>query len=207
VSNTLQTKERNEALQERCVGVVLLLPSPFVARPRRWAGRYARFPSELKQFFDPIVQPHLERLQKGEIVMTCAFVPKIGFLRLTWRNGELWGVFINDLEYAKRRLRELREIEAAVRQGTIVKNPQGCGMWVFQPTVSILPLALKVFAPTNLREQQLESRRSPPWCDGANSLNSPEDCEKIVKPSSHWLTPAIPRAVRAPTRAARWRGG
>jgi len=202
VSDTLQTKERNEALRECCVDAALLLPSLHTARPRRWAGRYACFPHELKQAFAPIIQPHWERLKNGEIMEVGVFVPKVGFLRLRCRDGEFWVIFINDLEYAKQKLQLLRKTAAAVQHGTIVKNPQG-GMWIFQPPLSILPLALKVFAPTNqLREQQLEFRRSPPWRGCANSfVDAFEDKEKTVKPSSRWLTPSIPCAVRAPTFA------
>ena len=199
----LKTKKKAPKYKKRHHGATFLLPSPSAPRPRRWAGRYACFPHELKQVFDPIIRMHLERLKRGEIVESRTFIPKIGFLTLKNRDGEIWAIFINDLEYAKQRLEMQRKYAAAVQHGTIVKNPQGRGMWVFQPTVSILPLALKVFAPTNqLREQQLEFRRSPPWRGCANSfVDAFRDKEKTVKPSSFWLTPSIPCAVRSPTFA------
>jgi len=195
MNEALQTEKRNEAPQEKerkcCADAALPLPSLHTARPRRWAGYYTCFPRELKQVFDPIVQPHWERLRKGEIMKVFAFAPKIGFLTLKCRDGEIWVVFVNDLEYAKQLLQVLRENAAAVRHGTVLKNPQG-GMWIFQPTVSILSLPLKVFSPANLlREQQLEFRRSPPWeqdREKAFKTASLEVCPRLVP--SLWVSPS-----------------
>jgi len=192
-------KKAPKKYKKRRHGATLSLSSPSAPRPRRWAGRYACFPSELKQFFDPIVQMHLERLKKGEIVENRTFVPKIGFLTLKYCDGEFWAVYIDDLEYAKQKLQMLRKFAAAVRHGTVLKNPQS-GMWFFQPTVSILLLPLKVFLPSNLlREQQLEF--NPPWRDNSLNFNFSDERERFVKPSNRWLTPSILRAVRAPTFA------
>ena len=203
--NEALQKEKNETPQEKeckcCADAALPLSSLHTARPRRWAGRYACLPRQLKQAFAPIVQPHLGRLQNSEVMQVFAYVPQIGFLTLKCRNGEVWASFISDLEYAKQLLQGLRKYTAAVRHRTVLKNLQG-GMWVFQPAVSILPLPLKVFPPTNLlREQQLGFRRSPPWRDNSLNFNFFDECEQFVKPSSRWLTPSIPCAVRAPTFA------
>jgi len=203
VNEALQKEKRNETKQEKeckcCAAAALPLSSLLIARPRRWAGRYACFPSELKQVFDPIVQMHLERLKKGEIVENRTFVPGIGLLTLKYRNGEFWAVFIDNLEYAKQGLQLLRKYAVAVRYGTIVKNPQG-GEWIFQPTVSILPLPLKVFPPTNLlREQQLEFWRSPPWEQDrqkAFKTASLEVCPRLVP--SLWVSPSTPSPSAPP---------
>jgi len=190
MNEVLQKEKRNETPQEKeckcCADAVFALPSLHTARPRRWAGPYARFPRELKQLFDPLVQMHLERLKRGEIVESRTFIPKIGFLTLKYRDGEFWAVFIDDLEYAKQKLQMLRKFVAAVQHGTVLKNPQG-GVWFFQPTVSILPWPLKVFPPTNLlREQQLEFRLSPPW---------EQDREKVFKTASQEVCPRLVPSV------------
>jgi len=199
----LKTKKKAPKYKKRHHGATFLLPSPSAPRPRRWAGRYACFPHELKQVFDPIIRMHLERLKRGEIVESRTFIPKIGFLTLKNRDGEIWAIFINDLEYAKQRLEMQRKYAAAVQHGTIVKNPQGRGMWVFQPPVSILPLSLQIFLPASLlcKQQLVEFRQDPPWRVNSFNSNFSDERKQFVKSSCRWLTPSVPCAVRAPTPA------
>jgi len=175
-----------------------LLPPP---RPT-WAGYYTHLPPQLRQAFDPVVQMHLERLTKGEITETCAFVSQIGFLKLQWRKGKIWAIYINDLECAKLVLQNIRKVAAAIRCGTVLKNPKG-GMWLFQPPASILPLSLQIFLPASLlRKQQLvEFRQDPPWRVNSFNSNFSDERKQFVKSSCRWLTPSVPCAVRAPTPA------
>ena len=192
MNEALKTEKRNETSQKCCVDAVFPLPSSPSTCPRRWRGRYINLPRELREIFEPIIQTHLERLKRGEILEHGTFVPKIGLLTLRWRNGELFAVFIDCYEYAKRVLQLQRKWAEAIRYGTVVKNSEGEGQWAFQPPLSILPWQLKVFLPANLlHEQQLEFRLSPPWeQDREKAFKTAllEVCPRLVP--SLWVSPS-----------------
>jgi len=198
----LTKKEAPQNYEKSHNCATLSLPFPSAPRPS-WAGLYSNLPRELKELFEPHIQIHLPRLKRGEILEHGIFVPKIGLLTLRCRNGELFAVFINDLEYAHLKLQLLRREAAAVQHGLVLKNPEGSGIWFSQPSPSILPWSLRVFSSANLPcEQRVEfCWKSPPWRNRADFPDFFEDSKRIVKPSSRWLTPSIPCAVRAPTFA------
>jgi len=198
----LKTKKkapRKYTNKKRRKGVALSLPSPS-ARPS-WAGSLTQLPAKLQKFL-PLLQPQLERMQRGEILKTFISLPTIGTLILEKDSAgdDIKATFVDCLEVAKWLLTQLRQARLATRYGTGVKSPQG-GCWVSLPRQRILPIDLEVLMPsTDIVLNLLE--RSILWVDIAKTLDAfGKEPPKVVKPTSHWLTPSILRAVRAPTFA------
>jgi len=105
---------------------------------RHWYGRFTKVPVELQQVFMPLLQPHLERLQRGEISRTWTFVPEVGFIMLQLKNGEIWATFGDVLQRACLLLQLLRRRVLALRYRTFVRSPEG-GMWVWLPQQPVFP--------------------------------------------------------------------
>jgi hypothetical protein len=80
----------------------------------------------------PLLQPNLERLQRGEILRTRVFVPQIGVLEVKWKGDEVWATFVDALQWAYQLLQHLRRYVLALRYRIIVRNEHG-GTWVWLP--------------------------------------------------------------------------
>ena len=197
----LKTKKkapRKYTNKKRRKGAALSLPSPS-ARPS-WAGSLTQLPAKLQKFL-PLLQPQLERMQRGEILKTFISLPAIGTLILEKDSAgdDIKATFVDCLEVAKWLLTQLRQMRLAARYGTRVKSPQG-GCWSLLPRQRIFPVDLQALM-ANANEV-LNLLRSMFWIDINETLDTfAEEPLKVVKPSNRWLTPAIPRAVRAPTSA------
>jgi len=177
-------------------GATLSLFSPST-RPS-WAGSLSQLPVKLRKFL-PLLQPHLERMRRGEILKTFISLPAIGTLILEKDSAgdDIKATFVDCLEVAKWLLTQLRQMRLAARYGTRVKSPQG-GCWSLLPRQRIFPVDLQALM-ANANEV-LNLLRSMFWI-GINETLDAFDKEplKVVKPSNRWLTPSILRAVRAPT--------
>ena len=195
----VKTKKKAPKKYEKCHHGTLSLSSPSAPRPH-WAGSLSQLPVKLRQKFLPLLQPHLARMQRGEVVKTFIQLPLIGTLILESTDNGIHAVFVDCLEVAKLLLTQLRQARLATRYGTGVKSPQG-GCWVSLPRQRILPIDLEVLMPsTDIVLNLLE--RSILCVDIAKTLDAfGKEPPKVVKPTSHWLTPSILRAVRAPTFA------
>ena len=109
---------QDEQNATNCVGADAAL-SPLhlpVAAPagRKTAGFFSipfkhweKLPVELQQIFLPLLPPHLERLQRGEIAKTQVLVPQVGVLTLQLKNNEVWLTFADALQWAYQLLHHL----------------------------------------------------------------------------------------------------
>jgi len=171
---------------------------------RHWYGRFNKLPAELQQVFMPLLQPHLEQLQRGEILRTWTFVPEVGFIMLQLKNGEIWATFGDALQWADLLLQHLRRRVLALRYRTVVRNEHG-GTWILLPHQIVFPPDFRptlfcVVCQTSLLE------RSPPFWKQNDNLYRETDEAPYPQIGSHWLDITKPRALRAPTCAAH-RGG
>ena len=171
---------------------------------RHWRGSFTKLPAEL-QIFMPLLEPHLERLQRGEILQTQALIPKVGVLIVKRENGDLRAVFTDVLRYAYQLLQHLRVRALALRCRTFARSPEG-GMWVWLPRQIVFPPDFRptlfcVVCQTSLLE------RSPPFWKQNDNLHRKTDEAPLPLITNLWFDAAKPRAVRAPTCAARlaWR--
>jgi hypothetical protein len=172
-------------------------PIPF----RHWHGRFTKLPAEL-QIFMPLLEPHLERLQRGEILQTQALIPKVGVLIVKRENGDLRAVFTDVLRYAYQLLQHLRARALALRYRTFACSPEG-GLWVWLPQQPVFsPDCRLTLLCAEYQANFLE--KSPPlwWQPTVRRLETTDEAQSQKK-TSHWLTPSVPRAQRAPTYAAR----
>jgi hypothetical protein len=153
----------------------------------------------------PLLQPNLERLQRGEILRTRVFVPQIGVLEVKWKGDEVWATFVGALQWAYQLLQHFRRYVLALRYRTVVRNEHG-GTWILLPHQIVFP---PDFRPTLFCVECQTSllERSPPlWRqDTELRLETPDEAQS-QKRTSRWITPSVPRAQRAPSfRAALWR--
>jgi hypothetical protein len=172
-------------------------PLPF----RHWHGRLEKLPVELQQIFLPLLPPHWERLRQGEIAKTQVLVPQFGTLTLQLKDGEVWATFVDTLRWAYQLLQHLRRYVLALRYRTIVRNEHG-GTWILLPHQIVFP---PDFHPTLLCvecQTSLLERSPPPWKrnDHLRRKTDETPCPQI---GNRWLDITKPRAVRAPTCAAR----
>jgi hypothetical protein len=174
--------------------------------PRYWCGHLEKMPVVLQQIFMPLLQPNLERLLRGEILRTGVFVPQIGVLEVKRKGDKVWTTFMDVLQRACLLLQLLRRRVLALRYRTFVRSPEG-GMWVWLPQQLVFPPDCCLTLPCAGYQANL-LRRSPPlwWQPTVRRLETTDEAQSQKK-TSHWLTPSVPRAQRAPTRAARlaWR--
>jgi hypothetical protein len=209
---------QNEQNATNCVGAdaalsPLHLPVAVPARqkagiptiPRQWRGRLKKMPKPLRQIFWSLIEPHLECLQRGEISQSQVSVPQIGALTLRWRNGEIWASFVDALQWACLLLQHLRRRVLALRYRTVVRNEHG-GTWILLPRQIVFPPDFRstlfcVVCQTSLLE------RSPPFWKQNDNLHRKTDEAPLPLITNLWFDAAKPRAVRAPTCAARlaWR--
>jgi hypothetical protein len=168
---------------------------------KHWHGRFTKLPAELQQVFMPLLQPHLEGLQRGEISRTWTFVPEVGFIMLQLKNGEIWATFGDTLQWACLGLQFRRRYVLALRYRTFARSPEG-GMWVWLPRQIVFPPDFRptlfcVVCQTSLLE------RSPPFWKQNDNLHRKTDEAPCPLTTNLWLDAAKPRAQRAPTYAAR----
>jgi hypothetical protein len=108
--------------------------------PRQWHGRFEieKLPVVLQQIFMPLLQPNLERLLRGEILLTEVFIPRIGALVVKWKGDKVWVSFVDALQWAYQILQQLRLFALALRYRTFARSPEG-GMWVWLPQQPVFP--------------------------------------------------------------------
>jgi hypothetical protein len=171
---------------------------------RHWYGRFTKLPAELQQVFMPLLQPHLEGLQRGEILRAGTFVPAVGAILLQLKNGEIWATFVDALQWAGLLLQHLRRRVLALRYRTVVRNEHG-GTWILLPHQIVFP---PDFRPTLFCVvcQTCLLERSPPFWKQNDNLHRKTDEAPLPLITNLWFDAAKPRALRAPTRAAH-RGG
>jgi hypothetical protein len=171
-----------------------------------WYGRFTKLPAELQQVFMPLLQPHLEALQRGEILRAVSFVPKVGAITLQLKNGEIWASFMDALQWACLILKHFRVRAFALRCRTFARSPEG-GMWVWLPQQLVFPPDCRLtLLCAEYQANFLE--KSPPlwWQPTVRRLETTDEAQSQKK-TSHWLTPSVPRALRAPNFCAAHRGG
>ena len=178
--------------------VPLSLPASPAAAPAqpKWVGRLSKLPVQLQQFLLPFAEPHLAKLQTGEIQKSFVFVPKIGSFTLERKGKEIWVIFQDALVVAYQRLQMLRTYAVAVRYKTIAQSPQN-GYWFWLPQQSIFsqPAEFCVLL-EYVSLGSLQERSPPPW---ENNLSSTYAIDMPLFVGSRYITPATPRAIRAPT--------
>jgi hypothetical protein len=172
-------------------------PIPF----RHWHGRLEKLPVELQQIFLPLLPPHWERLRQGEIAKTQVFVPQFGTLTLQLKDGEVWATFVDALQWAYQLLQHLRRYVLALRYRTIVRNEHG-GTWVWLPQQIVFPPDCRSTLFCVKCQTTLMERSPPPWKRN-DHLRRKTDEAPYPQIGSRWLDITKPRAVRAPTCAAR----
>jgi hypothetical protein len=172
---------------------------------RYWHGRFTKVPMELQQVFMPLLQPHIEQLKRGEISRTWTFVPGVGFITLQLKNGEIWATFGDTLQWAYLSLQFRRRYVLALRYRTFAKSPEG-GLWVWLPHQLVFPPDCRLTLPCAEYQVNLLGRSPPLWWQPTVRRLETTDENQNQKKTSHWLTPSVPCALRAPTRAAH-RGG
>lgn len=165
---------------------------------RYWCGRLAKVPVELQQVFMPLLQPHLERLQRGEISRTGTFVPEVGFIMLQLKNGEIWATFGDTLQWACLVLQFRRRYVLALRYRTFARNPEG-GMWVWLPQQPVFPPDCRLTLPCAEYQANFLGKSPPLWWQPTVRRLETTDEAQSQKKTSHWLTPSVPRAQRAPS--------
>jgi hypothetical protein len=187
-----------------------LAPAParakagFSAIPfRHWRGRFTKLPVELQQIFLPLAEPHLPRIQKGEIPKCFLSCPQVGMLILELRDNEVWATYEDWWKVACQRLNFMRLHALSKRFGTFLRDENG-GVWAWLPKQSILPpdLCLELH---HADRQWSWVERSPPLWKQNDNLYRETDEAPLPLITNLWFDAAKPRAVRAPTRAALWR--
>jgi hypothetical protein len=156
---------------------------------------------ELQQIFLPLLPPHWERLRQGEIAKTQVFVPRFGTLTLQLKDGEVWATFVDALQWAYQLLQHLRRYVLALRYRTIVRNEHG-GTWVLLPQQIVFPPDCRSTLFCVKCQTTLMERSPPPWKRN-DHLRRKTDEAPYPQIGSRWLDITKPRAVRAPTCAAR----
>ena len=183
-----------------CVGNAALsalhLPPP--PTPQRWAGRLSKLP-QLKQFLPPLIEPHLAKLQTGEVQKCSVFVPKIGAFTLERKGEEILITFQDALSVAYQRLQMLRAYALAVRYKTIVKSKEG-GHWFWLAQQRIFPPEFRFLNERAVLITTLQERAPPPWRNEPlpTPTHAADDCSFV---GTRFVTPSSPRAIRAPTAA------
>jgi len=168
--------------------------------PRHWRGRLKKLPVELQQIFLPLAEPHLSRIQKGEILKCFLFCPKVGMLILELRDDEIWATYEDWWKVACQRLDFVRFHALAKRYRTFCHSPED-GMWVWLPQQLVFPPDCRLTLPCAEYQANLLGRSPPLWWQP--TVRRLETTNKNQTKTSRWLTPSVPRALRAPTCAAR----
>jgi len=173
---------------------------------RYWCGRLEKMPEKLRQIFWSLIEPNLECLQRGEISQSQVSVPKIGVLTIRLRNGEIWATFMDALTWGQKILQHCRLFACAMRYRTFAKSPEG-GLWVCLPQQLVFPPDCPLTLLCAEYQANLLGRSPPLWWQPAAQCLETTDEAQSQKKTSRWLTPSVPRAQRAPTRAVRlaWR--
>jgi hypothetical protein len=200
---------QDEQNATNCVGADAAL-SPLhlpVAAPagRKTAGFFSipfkhweKLPVELQQIFLPLLPPHLERLQRGEIAKTQVLVPQVGVLTLQLKNNEVWLTFADALQWAYQLLHHLRLFALALRHRTFSRSPEG-GLWVWLPQQLVFPPDCRLTLLCVEYQANLLGRSPPLWWQPTVRRLETTDEAQSQKKTSRWLTPSVPRAQRAPT--------
>jgi hypothetical protein len=173
--------------------------------PRYWHGRLEKMPEKLRQIFWSLIEPNLECLQRGEISQSQVSVPKIGVLTIRLRNGEIWVSFMDALTWGQKILQHCRLFALAMRYRTFAKSPEG-GLWVWLPQQLVFPPDCRLTLLCAEYQANLLGRSPPFWWQPTVWRLETTDEAQSQKKTSCWLTPSVPRALRAPTCAAH-RGG
>jgi hypothetical protein len=173
---------------------------------KHWHGRLEKLPVVLQQIFMPLLQPNLERLQRGEILRTGVFVPKIGVLEVKWKGDEVWASFVDALAWGQKILQHCRLFALALRYRTFSRSPEG-GLWVWLPQQLVFSPDCRSTLSCAEYQVNLLGRSPPLWWQPTDWRLETTDETQSQKRTSRWLTPSVPRAQRAPTCAARlaWR--
>jgi hypothetical protein len=79
-------------------------------------------------------------------------------------------------------------------------------MWVWLPQQLVFPPDCRLTLPCAEYQANLLGRSPPLWWQPTVRRLETTDENQNQKKTSRWLTPSVPRALRAPTRAAH-RGG
>jgi hypothetical protein len=167
---------------------------------RHWRGRFTKLPAELRQIFLPLAEPHLPRIQKGEIPKCFLSCPKVGMLILELRDDEIWATYEDWWKVACQHLNFMRLHALSKRFGTFVRDENG-GVWAWLPKQSILPPDLCLALPCADCQWRWVERSPPPWqSDNLRRKTDEAPCPQI---GNCWLNAVTPRALRAPTCAAR----
>jgi hypothetical protein len=165
---------------------------------RHWHGRFTKLPVELQQIFLPLAEPHLPRIQKGEIPKFFLPCRKVGMLILELRGNEIWATYEDWWKVACQHLDFVRFHALLKRFGTFVRDENG-GVWAWLPKQSILPtdLCLELHHAADCQLSWVE--RSPPLWKRNDNLYRETDEAPYPQISSHWLDITKPRAQRAPS--------
>jgi hypothetical protein len=206
---------KNDAKRKTRVGDAAFLPRrhlPAAPAGRKtagffphWHGRFTKLPAELRQIFLPLAEPHLPRIQKGEIPKCFLSCPQVGMLILELRDNEIWATYEDWWKVACQRLNFMRLHALSKRFGTFVRNENG-GVWVWLPKQSILPpdLCLELHHAADCQWSWVE--RSPPLWKQNDNLYRETDEAPYPQISSRWLDITKPRTVRAPNDCLRVAG-
>jgi hypothetical protein len=173
--------------------------------PRYWHGHLKQLPEKLRQIFWSLIEPNLECLQRGEISQSQVSVPKIGVLTIRLRNGEIWATFMDALTWGQKILQHCRLFALAMRYRTFAQSPEG-GLWVCLPQQLVFPPDCRLTLLCAEYQANLLGRSPPLWWQPTVRRLETTDEAQSQKKTSRWLTPSVPRAQRAPTRAVH-RGG
>jgi len=166
--------------------------------PKHWNGRFEKMPKPLRQIFWSLIEPNLECLQRGEISQSQVSVPKIGVLTIRLRNGEIWVSFMDALTWGQKILQHCRLFALAMRYRTFAKSPEG-GLWVCLPQQLVFPPDCRLTLLCAEYQANLLGRSPPLWWQPTVRRLETTDEAQSQKKTSHWLTPSVPRAQRAPT--------
>ena len=170
-----------------------------------WCGRLEKMPEKLRQIFWSLIEPNLECLQRGEISQSQVSVPKIGVLTIRLRNGEIWATFMDALTWGQKILQHCRLFALAMRYRTFAQSSEG-GLWVCLPQQLVFPPDCRLTLLCAEYQANLLGRSPPLWWQPTVRRLETTDEAQSQKKTSRWLTPSVPRAQRAPTRAVH-RGG
>jgi len=207
---TNEVKQANESRADAALSPRFTPAAPArreagISTIRRWCGRLEKLPVELQQIFLPLAEPHLSRIQKGEILKCFLSCPKVGMLILELRDDEIWATYEDWWKVACQRLDFVRFHALSKRFGTFVRDENG-GVWAWLPKQSILPPDLCLALPCADCQWRWVERSPPPWKrnDHLRCKTDETPCPQI---GNRWLDAVKPRALRAPTCAARlaWR--
>ena len=164
--------------------------------PRQWHGRFEKLPVVLQQIFMPLLQPHLERLLRGEILRTGVFVPQIGVLEVKRKGDKVWATFSDVLQRACLLLQLLRRRVLALRYRTVVRNEHG-GTWILLPRQVVFPPDFRLTLFCVVCQISLLV-----WKQNDNLYRETDEVPLLLT-TNLWFDASKPRAQRAPTRAAR----